>query len=348
VSELVAAAPAPVPAAPTVTLSGAEKVAALLITIGTAAAARVMTKLPPDAVEAVAAQLLRTPAVAADVRDQVLGDTYTALFSQMSDVQGGSQYALDLFIEAFGEARGMTLLDKVHATMVRPPFDFLAKVEPLQGAQLLNAEHPQTIAIVLAHLEPRTAARILTFLEPATLQVEVAHRIAVMEQTAPEAIAMVEEGIRRRMTTVVQSSTQVGGKKPVAQVLNQVDRSTEKAILQSLFELDHDTAEEIRRFMFVFEDIALLSDRDMQRVMKEVDPRDLALALKAAPEDLKEQFFRNMSQRAAETLREEMAVAGQVRIKNVEEAQGRIVEKVKTLEDNDEIIINRGGDDGLV
>ena len=345
-TEIAVATTTPAPAH--IQLKGAEKVAALLITIGTAAAARVMTKLPAEAVEAVAAQLLRTPAVPPDIRDQVLGDTYSALFSQMSDLQGGSQYALDLFIEAFGEAAGMTLLDKVHATMVRPPFDFLAKVDPLQVAQQLSSEHPQTIAIVLAHLEPRAAANILKLLDPPALQVEVAYRIALTEQTTPEAISMVEDGIRRRMTTVVQSSTQVGGKKPLAQVLNQVDRSTEKAILAELHERDAETADEVRKYMFVFEDIKLLDDRSMQRLMKDLDNKDLALALKNVPEDLKAQFLRNMSQRAAETLREEMSLSGQVKMKNVEEAQGRIVEIVKRLEDSDEIFIDRGGDDGLV
>jgi flagellar motor switch protein FliG len=335
------------PGLPQITLSGAQKVAALLITIGTAAAARVMTKLPPEAVEAVAAQLLRTPAVSADVREQVLGDTYSALFAQLSDVQGGSQYALDLFVEAFGESAGMTLLDKVHSQMVRPPFDFLAKVDPLQVAQQLSTEHPQTIAIVLAHLEPRAAANILKLLDPPALQVDVAYRIALTEQTTPEAISIIEDGIRRRMTTVVQTSTQVGGKKPLAQVLNQVDRSTEKAILQELHLRDEATAEEVRRFMFVFEDIGLLDDRSMQRLMKDVDNKDLALALKNVNEELKQQFFRNMSQRAAETLKEEMGLQQQVRMKNVEEAQGRVVEIVKRLEDSDEIIINRGGEDGL-
>jgi flagellar motor switch protein FliG len=343
----LALAPA-APTTPTISLTGAQKVAALLITLGTTAAARVMTKLPQEAVEEVAAQLLRTPMVPANVRDQVLGDAYTALFSQMSDLQGGSQYALDLFIEAFGEAAGMNLLDKVHATMVKPPFDFLAKVDPLQVAQQLSSEHPQTIAIVLAHLEPRAAANILKLLDPPSLQVEVAYRIALTEQTTPDAIAMVEDGIRRRMTTVVQSSTQVGGKKPLAQVLNQVDRSTEKAILAELHERDAETADEVRKFMFVFEDISLLDDRSMQRLMKDIDNKDLALALKNVPEELMAQFLRNMSQRAAETLREEMSLSGQVKMKNVEEAQGRIVEVVKRLEDSDEIFINRGGEDGLV
>jgi flagellar motor switch protein FliG len=344
----IAVAPTTIPATSSMSLSGAQKVAALLITIGTAAAAKIMTKLPPDAVEMVAAQLLKTPAVAAEVRDQVMGDTYSALFSQMGDLQGGSDYALEVFIEAFGESAGMTLLDRVNASVVRPPFDFLARVDPLQVAQQLSSEHPQTIAIVLAHLEPRTAANILKLLDPPSLQVEVAYRIALTEQTTPDAIAMVEEGIRRRMTSVVQSSTQVGGKKPLAQVLNQVDRSTEKAILAELHERDAQTADDVRKFMFVFEDIKLLDDRSMQRLMKDLDNKDLALALRNVPEDLKQQFLRNMSQRAAETLREEMSISGQVKMKNVEEAQGRIVEIIKRLEDNDEVFIDRGGDDGLV
>jgi flagellar motor switch protein FliG len=150
------------------------------------------------------------------------------------------------------------------------------------------------------------------------------------------------------MTTVVKVSTQVGGKKPLAQVHNQVDRTTEKSILHDLHERDQATADEVRKFMFVFEDIKLLDDRAMQRLLKEVDTKDLALALRAVDDELKNLFFRNMSQRAAETLREEMDLAGQVRLKNVEEAQGRIVEIVKRLEDGDEIVISRGGDDGLV
>jgi flagellar motor switch protein FliG len=324
-------------------LTGAQRVAALMITIGTSAAANVLSRLPPEAAEKVAAEILVTKSIRPQVRDQVLEDTFSALFSHMTDLQGGPQYALELFVEAFGEQKGMDLLEKVSAAQIRPPFDFILRADPMQVAQLLESEHPQTIAIVLAHLEPRAAAKILTLLE-ASLQVEVARRIAETDQTTPEAVAVVEEGISRRMVNVVQESTKVGGRKPLAQVLNQVDRTTERQILGSLQEIDAELADEVRKFMFVFEDIALLDERSMQRLVRELDQKDLALALRNVDDDLKDRFFRNMSSRAAEMLRDEMSVGGQVRIKNVEEAQGRIVEIVKRLEDSDEIVIIRGGE----
>jgi flagellar motor switch protein FliG len=330
-----------------VVLSGPQKVAALMITIGTTAAARILKTLPPESASKVATELMNTRTLRAQVRDQVLEETYAALFTQMHDLQGGSQYALELFVEAFGEAKGMALLNEVSAAQIHPPFEFLLHAEPSQVAQLLSGEHAQTSAIVLAHLEPRHAAKILTLMDP-SIQVEVARRIATTEQTTPEAVALVEDGISRRMSSVVQESTQVGGRKPLAQVLNQVDRTTEKDILGKLADLDPELADEVRRFMFTFEDIALLDDRSMQRLLRDLDQKDLALALRdeRIPSDLKAMFFRNMSQRAADMLNDEMSVAGQVRRKNVEEAQGRIVEVVKRLEEADEIIINRGGDDG--
>jgi flagellar motor switch protein FliG len=336
----------PVAAAPTVSsiaLSGAERVAALLITIGTSAAANILSRLTPEAAEKVAAQILKTKSVRPQVRDQVLEETYTALFSHMTDLQGGPQYALELFVEAFGEQKGMDLLERVTAAQITPPFDFVLRAEPSQVAQMLESEHPQTIAIVLAHLEARAAAKILVLLDPA-LQVEVARRIAVTDQTTPDAVRMVEDGIRRRLANSVQESTKVGGEKPLAQMLNQVDRSTERQILGSLNDIDAELADKVRRLMFVFEDIALLDDRSMQRLIREIDTKDLALALRNVDETLRERFFANMSSRAAEMLRDEMSVAGQVRIKNIEEAQGRIVDIVKRLEDADEIYINRGGE----
>jgi flagellar motor switch protein FliG len=242
----------------------------------------------------------------------------------------------------------MDLLEKVHASLIRPKFDFLANMEPITVAQILSDEHPQTIAIVLAHLEPRAAARILVMLEPEK-QVDIARRIATTDQTTPEAIDLVEAGIQKRMTTEVQESAKVGGKKPLAQVLNSVDRTTEKEILGKLGAQDPQLAEDVRRFMFTFEDILLLTDRDMQTLMKTVDQKVLALALrdKHIPQELKDKFFKNMSSRAAEMLREEMSLGGQVRQKNVEDAQGTIVNEVKRLEDAEEIIINRGGEDAF-
>jgi flagellar motor switch protein FliG len=340
----VAASPAPAATSSPALLhlTGPQKVAALQITLGTQTSAKILAKLPPDAIDRVAQELMATPSVKSQVRDAILEETYASLFAHMGELAGGQNYALELFREAFGDAKGHLLLERIHQTLVVPPFDFLRHADPIQVAQLLNGEHPQTIAIILAHLEPRAAARILIQFEPA-IQVDVARRIATTEQTTPDAIEVVEEGIKRRMSTVVSEATVVGGTRPLAHVLNQVDRSTERSILGSLTEVDAGLADEVRRFMFVFEDIALLDDRSMQRVVRELDAKDMALALRGIADELREKFFSNMSARAADMLRDEISMSGQVKQKNVEEAQGRIVEVIKRLEDADEIVINRGG-----
>jgi flagellar motor switch protein FliG len=335
------------PAQPQLQLTGAKKVAALLITIGTSAAANVLARLPAEAAEAIAAEILQTSSVKPQVRDQVLEEAYGALFSNMTDLPGGPSYALELFVEAFGEQKGMDLLEKVTAAQFTPPFDFLRRIDPAQASQILEGEHPQTIAIVLAHLEPRAAARILPLLDP-TLQVDVARRIAMTEQADSDAVKLVEEAISRRIGNAAPDSTKVGGTKPLATVLNQMTTINNKLILAGLRELDAELEEDVRKSMFVFEDIKLINDRDMQKVLGVIDTKDLAvaLALKTTDPNVRDKFFKNMSSRAAEMLQDEMSLVGdRVRVKNVEEAQSRIVEKVKKLEDDEEIIIDRGADD---
>jgi len=329
-------------------VTGTRKVAALLIALGTEASAKILARLPQESIDRVALELMKTPVLEADVRDSILEETYAGLFSHMGVLPGGESYALELFKEAFGESKARELITRVAESQIIIPFEFLRDADPVQVKELLANEHPQTIALVLAHLDPRSAARILVELEP-LLQIEVARRIALTDQTTPEALAIVEDGIRRRISSVVSQSTAVGGARPLAHVLNQVDRSTERQILGALAEQDGELADEVRRFMFVFEDLALLDDRSMQRVVRELDSKDMALALRTTTEEVKEKFFLNMSQRAAEMLREEMSLTAQVRMKNVEEAQSRIVEIVRRLEDQDEIVINRGGsEDALV
>ena len=330
-----------------VALTGPRKVAALLIALGTEASAKVLARLPQDAVDKVALELMRMPALEADIRDAIIEETYTGVFSQLGSLPGGESYALTLFKEAFGEGKAEELITRVQKSQEIVPFDFLRAADPVQVKELLANEHPQTIALVLAHLEPRAAAKILVELEP-VLQVEVAQRIALTEQTTPDTLAVVADGIRRRISAVVTETAQVGGARPLAHVLNQVGRSTERQILGALAERDPELADEVRRFMFVFEDVALIDDRAMQRIIRELDTKDIAFALRTANEDVKQRFFGNMSQRAAEMLREEMSLATQVRIKNVEEAQGRIVDAIKRLEDSDEIVISRGGSEDVL
>lgn len=328
-------------------LTGPRKVAALLIALGTDASAKLLARLPQDTVDKVALELMRMPALEASTRDAVLEETYTGLFSHLGALPGGESYALEIFREAFGEEKAIELITRVQHSQIVLPFEFLQAADPVQVKELLAVEHPQTIALVLAHLEPRTAARILVEMEP-ELQVEVARRIALIDQTTPEALAVVEDGVRRRMSTMVTESTQVGGARALANVLNQVDRSTERQILGALAERAAELADEVRRYMFVFEDIVLIDDRSMQRIIRELDTKDIALALRTTTEEVKQRFFANMSQRASAMLREEMSLAAQVRMKNVEEAQGRIVEVIRRLEEEDEIVISRGGSDDVL
>ena len=323
-------------------LSGPRKAAALLITLGTEASAKLLARLPPEALDRVALELMRMPAVDSMVRDAILEEAYAGLFAHAGVLPGGENYAAELFGQAFGQSKARELLDRVHQAQQIVPFDFLLDVDPPQAAGLLSEEHPQTIAIVLAHMDPRAAARILTQFE-ASVQVEVAKRIALTEQISPEAVEIVEEGLRRKLSSVVTEVTAIGGTRPLASVLNQVGRTNERQILSALAEQDSQLADEVRRYMFVFDDVILLDDRAMQRVVRELDAKDMALALRPATEGLRLKFFQNMSQRAAEMLREEMSMAGQVRMKAVEEAQQRIIDLIKKLEDSDEISINRGG-----
>jgi flagellar motor switch protein FliG len=328
---------------------GTRKVAALLISLGTEAAAKLLARLPPDAIDKVALEVMRMPTLDPSVRDSILEETYAGLLADGGVLPGGENYAEELLTEAFGEGRAREMIDRAVLSQRVVPFEFLLGGDPVQIAELLATEHPQTIALVLAHVPPRLAATILVGFE-ATLQVDVARRIALTDQTTPEALEIVEDGLRRRMSSVRTETPVVGGARPLAHVLNQVDRTTEKQILGALSELDADLADEVRRFMFVFEDVIMLDDRSMQRVIRELDQKDMALALRSVPNAIRDKFFANMSQRAADTLREEMSLSAQVRIKHVEEAQGRIVGVIRTLEDGDEIVINRGGgeDDALV
>ncbi len=323
-------------------LSGPRKAAALLITLGTEASAKLLARLPPEALDRVALELMRMPAVDSGTRDSILEEAYAGLFAHAGVLPGGENYALELFAQAFGHGKAQELLDRVHQAQQIIPFDFLRDLDPMQASGLLIDEHPQTIAIVLAHIDPRAAARILTQFE-APLQVEIAKRIALTEQITPEAVEIVEEGLRKKLSSVVTDVTSIGGTRPLAHVLNQVGRTNERLILTALSEQDSQLADEVRRFMFVFDDIVLLDDRAMQRVIRELDAKDMALALRPATEALRLKFFNNMSQRAAEMLREEMSLGGQIRMKAVEEAQQRIIDTVKKLEDNDEIVVNRGG-----
>jgi flagellar motor switch protein FliG len=330
------------PEAGTLALSGPRKAAALLITLGTEASAKLLSRLPPDAIDRVALELMKMRTLDSTDRDKILEEAYAGLFAHEGVLPGGENYALELFAQAFGQSKARELLERVHQAQQIIPFDFMRDIDPTQAAGLLSEEHPQTIAIVLAHLDPRTAARILTQFD-SPVQVEVAKRIALTEQITPEAVGIVEDGLRRKLSSVVTEVTSVGGEKPVAGMLNQVGRTNERTILKAIGEQDASLAERIRKLMFVFDDIVLIDGKSMQRIIREIDNKDIAIALKVATDPVRAKFFDNVSQRAAEMLREEMDVGGQIRMKAVEEAQQRIIDVIKKLEDSEEIVINRGG-----
>ncbi len=275
-------------------------------------------------------------------------------FHQMAQAKdfisfGGVDYARETLNKALGADKASEILSKLESAIKETPFEFVRKADPSQILNFIQDEHPQTIALVLAHLTPSVASMVLAAL-PEDLQTDVVHRISSMEQTSPEIVRDVEAVLERKLASVIRPEmTKVGGVKSVAELLNRVDRATEKNILSKLSERDPELANEVRSLMFVFDDIVMVTDAGIQRTLKEIENRDLSLALKAANEDVKNKVFRNMSSRAVEMIKEDMEYMGPVRLRDVEAAQMRIVEVIRRLEDAGEIVIvGRGDEDQLV
>lgn len=323
-------------------LKGAAKAAALLMALGPDFSAKVLQHLQEHEIEAITVKVATMPRLSEEEVRQVLDEAHEMAVVHRYLAVGGIEYAREMLARAMGLERANALIDRVVTMNPPAPFEFLRKSDPRQMAMFLQNEHPQTIALILSHLPPVQAAAVISHLNE-DLQAEVARRIATIDRTPAEIVKRVEEIMRRRMSSLLtQDSRTVGGVAHLVAILSKVDRSTEKHILERLTEVDPMLAEEVRKLMFTFDDLILLDDRSLQRVLREVDMRDLALALKAARDELKEKIFRNMSQRAAELLREELSYLGPVRIRAVEEAQQRIVSIVRRLEEAEEIVISRG------
>jgi flagellar motor switch protein FliG len=323
-------------------LNGPAKAAALLVALGPDLSAKVLQHLREHEIEALTVKVASMERLTDEEVNAVIHEAHELALAHRYVATGGVDYARELLAKALGPERAMALLERVVTMHPPAPFEFLRKSDPRQMAMFLQNEHPQTIALILSHLPPVQAAAVLTNLGE-DLQAEVARRIAKMDRTPPEIINRVEEIMRRRLSSLITQDTRsVGGTSHLVAILSTVDRSTEKHILERLTETDPELAEEVRKLMFTFDDLILLDDRSLQRVLREVDMRDLAMALKAARDDLKERIFSNMSARAAELLREEISYLGPVRIRAVEEAQQRIVSIVRRLEEAEEIVIARG------
>lgn len=329
-------------------LTGKQKAAILLISLGPDVSAQVYKHLTDEEIEKLSLEISSVKKVEAEMKEDILGQFHQIALAQDYITQGGVGYAKTVLEKAFGKAEASNIINRLTSSLQVRPFDFARKADPQQVLNFIQNEHPQTIALVLSYLDPEQAGQILSAL-PQEQQAEVAKRIATMDSTAPDIITQVEQVLERNLAaSLTEDYTQTGGIQAVVEVLNGVDRSTERTILDDLENRDPELAEEIKKRMFIFEDIVILDNRAIQRVIREIDGDDLRLALKVASEEVKEVVFSNMSTRMAETFKEEMEYMGPVRLKDVEEAQTRIVSIIRRLEETGEIIIARGGGDDII
>lgn len=329
-------------------LSGKQKAAILLISLGPDIAANIYKHLTEEEIEKLTLEISGIKNVDSEKKEEVVEEFHNIALAQDYISQGGIGYAKTILEKALGTEQATMIINRLTSSLQVRPFDFARKADPTQILNFIQDEHPQTIALILSYLDPVQAGQILSEL-PQEIQAEIAKRIAVMDSTSPEIINEVEQILERKLSaTVTQDYTNTGGIEAVVEVLNGVDRSTERTILDSLEIQDPELAEEIKKRMFVFEDIVTLDNRAIQRVIRDCENEDLILALKVSSEEVREIVFKNMSQRMAESFRDEMEYLGPVRLRDVEEAQSRIVAVIRRLEDAGEIVVARGGGDDII
>ncbi len=329
-------------------LDGIQKAAVLLITLGPEKAADIFKHLKEDEIEQLTLEIANTRSVTPAQKEKVLNEFYEVCLAQQYIAEGGIGYAKDLLQKALGEDKAKEVLGKLTASLQVRPFEFIRKTEASQILNFIQDEHPQTIALILSYLSPAQAAGIISALTP-DKQTDVAKRIALMDRTSPDVIKEVENILEQKLASLVsQDYTIVGGVDNIVEVLNTVDRGTEKHIMENMEIEEPELADEIRKKMFVFEDILILDDRSIQRVLREVENSELAIALKNANDEVQSVIFNNMSSRLSEMIKEDMEYMGPVRVKDVEEAQQKIVNVIRKLEDSGEIVISRGGGDEII
>jgi flagellar motor switch protein FliG len=299
-------------------------------------------------IEQLTLEIANVRKVPTEKMDEIFREFYEMCLASQFIGQGGIDYAKEVLEKAYGMEKTMEIIGRISSSLQVRPFDFIRKTEPSHLLNFIQSEHPQTIALILAYLEADKAAVILGALAPER-QAEVAKRIAIMDTTSPEIIKEVERILERKLSSIApQELTAAGGVKAVVEIINRVDRSTEKTIMETLEVQDPELAEEIKKLMFVFEDIVIIDDRSVQRVLREVESQDLALALKGASNEVSQKIYHNMSTRASDMLREDIEFMGPVRLRDVEEAQQRIVNIIRRLEDSGEIVVARGGGDEVI
>ncbi|MEO3935409.1 flagellar motor switch protein FliG [Dermatophilaceae bacterium Soc4.6] len=328
---------------------GVRKAAVLLIQMGRERAATVLALLPDSEVEAISSEVARLESIDAAESSKVLSEFRDMMTARAHIAQGGMQLAQDMLRQSLGEDRAAEIMARLKASSVKMPFQLLQGIDPAQLLSFIVDEHPQVIALVIAHLSPDRASMLLSGLAP-DQQAQVAHRIAVMDQTSPDLIRAVEATLERKLSSVLQPTemSRVGGVDPLVSIINRSDRSTERQIVEGLEALDAALADEVKSRMFMFEDIVTIDDRSVQLVLREVDMNNLAMALKGVTEEVRGKITGNLSERAGENLLEEVELLGAVRTAQVEEAQQAIIRTIRSLEEKGQLLLRRGNDDDFV
>lgn len=327
---------------------GGQKAAILVIALGEEVAAKIYPHMNDEEIEDITMELANIGKVESEDIDDVLQEFYEIGVAQNYISSGGVEYARSVLTKAMGEEKAGDVLSRLSTFLQVKPFDLIRKTDASSLINFIHHEHPQTIALIISYLDPAKAAQVIQALEP-DKQVDVAKRMALLDQTSPEVIREIERVLEKNLSSLLnQEFSQAGGVPALVDILNRVDRATEKAILEKLEEDDPELAEEVKNRMFVFEDIIHLNDRAIQQVLKEVDTKELSLALKGVSEEVLNKITKNLSKRAGAMLVEDMEFMGPVRLKDVESSQQRIVNVIRSLEEAGEIVIVRGGEDELV
>ena len=329
-------------------LTNRQKAAVMLMVLGPEVSGKVVRHLDEEHTELLSLELARLDKVTADQRQSIIDEFYEVAIAQDYIAEGGVDHARQVLESAFGSDRADEVIKRVEAAMQVVPFDFLKKADPAQVLSFIQDEHPQTIALILAYMPMNSAAMILSKI-PGELRADVAARIAMMDQTPPEVIRRVEQVLEKKVSAVLsQEMIHAGGPKALVDLLNRVDRSTERLIMDSLNERNPELADTVKNMMFVFEDMVQLDDRAIQAIMREVDMKELATALKGVGQEVQQKVYKNMSERAVSMLKEDMEFMGPVRLRVVEEAQQKIVGIIRRLEENGEIVLGRAGEEDVL
>jgi flagellar motor switch protein FliG len=328
--------------------NGRQKAAIFLVSIGSDISSEIFKFLREDEIETLTFEIARLESIDPEQKDAVLAEFQELMMANQFISMGGIDYARELLEKSLGSQKAIDIINRLTSSLQVRPFDFIRRTDPAHLLNFIQQEHPQTIALILAYLEPNKASIILQNL-PHEVQSDVARRIATMDRTSPEVLREVERVLEKKLSTLSSEDyTAAGGVGSIVEILNMVDRSSEKQIIEALEDEDPELAEEIKKRMFVFEDIVMLDDRAIQKVLREVDSQELAKALKSVDTEVQDKIYRNMSKRAAGMLKEDMDFMGPTRLKDVEEAQQKIVSIIRRLEDSGDIVVARAGEDELV